>query len=102
MTTPAAEYLTRTHLLTGLGQLVRVREAGIPVVAWLWHESGLPAVTWSGPPAGHGAPAPCRCLWSRTAGPGAMVPLMTTAVPLAGVAAWPVPRLRRGSPAPHP
>jgi hypothetical protein len=80
----------------------RPREAWISGDAGLCHESGLARMTRSGLPAWYGAPAPSRCLWSRTAGPGAMIRLMAAAIPLAGVAAWPVPRLRRGSPAPPP
>ena len=70
--------------------------------ARLCHESGLTRVTRSGPPVRPGAPAPRRGLRSRAAGPAAMIPLVVTAVPLAGVAAGPVPRPRRGSPAPSP
>ena len=46
MTTPAAGYLTRTRLLTGLGQLVRVREAGLAaiiIVVSVAAAMGLPA-----------------------------------------------------------
>ena len=80
----------------------RSREAWIPRETWLCHESRLPRVTRSGAPAGSGAPAPRSDLWSRIAAPAAMIPRMATAVSPAGVAAWPVPRLRRRSPAPPP
>ena len=96
---PAREGSTRKRVATRRDR--RSREPSIPREAGLCHGSWSIRIAGALSPAGPGAPAPCRGLGSRAA-PIAMIPLVAAAVPVAGVAALPVPRLRPGSPAPSP